>query len=281
MNLHAQKKYSLDKASSHVNVIEYDKSDWISDLKTNLGNVLSITVLDALSAAKLEYRENALEELEIILGHDTETLIDQTINWVKSKTFRVFHGTRLTDAEVEAVLRDGLVALDKESRIDWLYQEYPEIEEKLPRSEASEIAHWSNIGGRENQVHVAISRQLMLYEYDYLFQGSEFDRRFLEHGKLDEVLSAIKQRGKPRLISVLLSGESALAGAHPIFSIEDVRANDRFPNFIRELLTELAWQLYKPGDKRYNPDCCMMFHHSIPSSWIERIETVSETVETN
>lgn len=130
------------------------------------------------------------------------------------------------------------------------------------------------MGGREKQVHVALSRMAMFQDYEYLFEGSEFDRRMLQSAGLDELLPLLKSRGKSRLVQVILPGSLALDGAHPFFPIDETRRIDLYPNLVRTLLTEFAWQLYNPSSPRRSLDLCLMFREAIPAAFIETVETI-------
>src|SRR5690606_3409974 len=145
------------------------------------------------------------------------------LEWIRSSQIRAFHGTRITDEEVKDIIEQGLKPLDKSARIDWLLSEFPEIANTIDKQAAINLSASHVMGEREGQVHLALSKRLMLSDYDYLFKGSEFDRRLIEFSGHQYLLPLLTERGKPRLISVNLPGEVALAGAHPFFSIEMTR----------------------------------------------------------
>jgi hypothetical protein len=224
-----------------------------------------------LRDAEPEFVEDARE---ILCGasSDVDALIDRSLDWIKASDVLAFHGTRLNDEEADDLRLSGLRALDIEERIEWLFRIAPDIAQALQREKAFALAHSHAMGNRGGQVHLAISKQFSKLGYDYHREGSEFDRRLLQFAGLDHLLPQVTQRGRPWLITVRLSGEQALQGMHPIFPIEFTRENDRYPNLVRQLLDELAWNIYRPDSPRPAIDACFMFRTSLPGSSVEAIQ---------
>lgn len=257
-------------------IIDFDTHNWVKSLDTAIGHLLDEKVLQAIRTTNFRYREDPLEKITE-LAQNVDDIIDESIKWLIAQNVRIFHGTRFTDEEVEAVKKHGLQPLNKEARIDWLLTTIPEIGHSLPRQTAIDLAYQHSMGKREGEIHAALSRGLMFSGYDYLFNGSEFDRRLLQFANLHELLPLLTQRGKPRLVNIVLSGERVLNSAHPYFTIEDVRSVDRFPNLILEFLTEYAWQIYSPNSSCSQYDSCFLFREELDASCIEGIETIPNT----
>lgn len=255
-------------------IIDFDDHDWMPVLKAELGELLSADLGSKLSKPGLEYKEDALEVLE--RETSIEAVIDSTLNWIRNSKVRVFHGTRLTDDEVENVQASGMRPLEVSARVEWLRQTFPELRSVLTDDFVSHALSKGSMEHRGNQLHAAISLKELQNGYDYLFLGSEFDRRLFEHADRADLVPVLTRRGKPRVIKMVVEGDEALEAMHPFFPIEFTRENDRYPNFVRDLLKEFAWMLTTPLYQRVGVDSCLLFRQGIPGHQIEAIETVEE-----
>ncbi|MER8639328.1 hypothetical protein [Mesorhizobium sp. M1227] len=253
--------------------IDFDADTWMMPLRKELGDLLPNDIEAVLRSAAPKFVEDARDIL-YRASSDPETLIDRSIDWVKGSDVLAFHGTRLTDIEANKLWQSGLRALDIQDRIDWIFRTVPDLADALAQHEAIKLAHSHSMGNRGGQVHLAISRQFTQLGYDYHREGSEFDRRLLQFAGLDHLLPQLTQRGRSWLVSIRLSGGQALDGMHPFFPIEYTRENDRYPNLVRELLEELAWQMHRPGSPRRPIDSCFMLRASLPGSSVEAVEPI-------
>lgn len=258
-------------------IIDFDSNDWMAPLGDALRNSVPQGRRDALPAAQIRYTDDALD----ILVDETSAsrVVDTTLAWIRSNSLRVFHGTRLTDEEAEAMKTDGMRPLSVDGRIDWLRHTFPQLAAILTEDFVSKAMDAGQMRYRDSQVHAAISRREMFSGYDYLQEGSEFDRRLLEWGGRPDLVATLKSRGRPRLVSLVVPGDEALAAMHPIFSIDDVRTNDTYPNLVRQLLQAWAWELHRPGAPREGVDACLMFKAAVPGEFVEDIIAVEPMVE--
>lgn len=255
-------------------IIDYDTTDWMPSLEAALGDLIPTDVRSRIAAAEFGFQEDALAALEE--STDIEAVIDATLSWIEASDVRIYHGTRLTDAEVTVLPKTGMQPLVLDKRIDWLRTAVPELSDILTADLVAKAIAEGFLNYRENQVHAAISRKLMDRGYDYLLKGSEFDRRLLECAGREDLVPILTNRGRARLIKIVVTGREALEAMHPIYTIEDVRRTDRYPNFVRELLSEYLWALCHPDRERHGVDACLMFRRGIPGSQIEDIVTIDE-----
>lgn len=254
-------------------IIDFDSNDWMAPLGDALRNSVPQGRREALPAAQIRYTDDALDIL--VDEASASRVVDETLAWIRLNSLRVFHGTRLTDEEAETMKRDGMRPLSLDVRIDWLRTTFPQLAATLTDDFVSKALDAGQMRYRENQVHAAISRREMFAGYDYLQEGSEFDRRLLEWGGRPDLVGTLKTRGSPRLVILVVPGDEALDAMHPYFSIEDVRATDTYPNLVRELLRAWAWGLHRPGAPRVGVDACLMFKFAVPAEYVEDIVAVA------
>ena len=257
-------------------VIDFDTNDWMPSLEAALGDLIPRDLRSKIAATDFNFQEDALAALEA--SADIDTIIDATLAWIETCHVRIYHGTRLTDDDADRVKQIGLKPLVVEERVAWLRAAVPELSDILTVELVENAIAEGSLSYRGNQVHAAISLKLMNAGYDYLLKGSEFDRRLLEYAGREDLVSVLTSRGSARLVKIVVTGREALEGMHPIFTITDVRMMERYPNFVRELLSEYLWALCHPDRDRHGVDACLMFKRSIPGSQIEDIVKIDESV---
>lgn len=253
-------------------IIDFDANEWLFDLHHVLEAHLSKETRLKLKRDKFEFKEDALDAFEESV--DIEVIIDVTLDWIKSNHVRIFHGTRLINLEAQEIISEGIKPLSVADRVEWLRCTIPGLRNILTDDLVSDAVDKGSLIYRENQLHAAISLKELMNGYDYLFLGSEFDRRLLEFSGRSDLLPLITKRGNPRVIKIVIPGSEALDAMHPFFSIEHTRQNDRYPNFVRDILEEYAWLMTKPEYKRAGIDSCLLFRRAIPAENIEEIETI-------
>jgi hypothetical protein len=253
-------------------IIDFDTNDWLPFLHSALEAVVSETAKAVLRRSTFEYRDEALRRLVELV--DREALVDLTLTWLRGNHVRAYHGTRLTDDEVGSIEASGLQPLDHEARIARLRKCLPGFDQVLTDDWVANAMAAGSLVHRQGQVHAAISRHEMLSGYDYLFEGSEFDRRLLEYGGRPDLVEVLTTRGKPRLIKIVLTGDEALEGMHPFFPLDFTRENDGYPNLVRQLLEVYAWYLHDPTAKRLGLDACFFYKRALGPEKIEGIETI-------
>lgn len=261
-------------------MIDFDEIDiWAEQINLILGNLVNKTELNASS---LKYIEDVRDLFLSLAGR--ERVIDEILKWLQSTNIVGYHGSRLTDDEVSAILEGGLVPLNVENRKPRLiralskHSKWLEIEPKLERT-IQRYGEGGYNGQREGQVHLTLSKAGLLNSFNhYLYYGSEFDQRVAFDLLGNEGKELLKQDGLPRLIQISVPGSFALSASHPYFSIEDIRRKGEIPNVVKEIIT--AWAL-KIRDisfqsKTLHVDCGMIFYKIVPSSWIINIETIPD-----
>lgn len=257
-------------------IIDFDTNDWMPSLEAALGNLVPSDLRSRIASTDFNFQEDALAALEA--STDIDAIIDATLAWIETCHVRIYHGTRLTDDDANRVKQIGLKPLVVEERVAWLRAAVPELSDILTVELVENAIAEGSLSYRGNQVHAAISLKLMNEGYDYLLKGSEFDRRLLEYAGREDLVPVLTSRGSARLVKIVVTGREALEGMHPIFTIADVRMMERYPNFVRELLSEYLWALCHPDSDRHGIDACLMFKRSIPGSQIEDIVKIDENM---
>ena len=256
-------------------IIDFDSNDWMAPLGEALRDSVPKSARKPLPSARITYYEEALDAL--VEDASLTRVVDQVLDWIRAGSLRAYHGTRLTDEEARLMRRDGLRPLSITDRIQWLRSTFEELREPLTEEVVAAAMGAGQLQYRENQVHAAISRGEMFAGYNYLLEGSEFDRRLLEYGGHPELVDVLMSRGTPRLVKLVIPGDEALEAMHPYFPIDYVRAQDGYPNLVRELLRAWAWEHYRPGEPRFRVDACLMFRKAVPGAYVEDVERVPDT----
>ena len=143
-------------------MVEFDDIDnWTSDLAAALSEHVPISVARKIAAASPEFVEDARDKLFELM--DRNTIIDATLDWIRSTEIVGYHGTRLTHQEIDSVRANGLVPLKAEARRTRLVRAlspHPKWREAADRLDAVIQAHGpGGFGGhREGQVHLTLSQ---------------------------------------------------------------------------------------------------------------------------
>jgi hypothetical protein len=140
-------------------------------------------------------------------------------------------------------------------------------------AEIEELAK-GKAGNREQQVHLSISRAGLLAYGTYHVQGSEFDYHAAHALLGEEGIELLKRDGKSCIIRVALPGVEALEGAHPFFSVDDLRTRGDVPNLVNDFLEAWSFRLGQPGyqTRTLELDSCLFFRKRIPADYIVGIE---------
>lgn len=258
-----------------------DIEDWAPRLTRALVRRVPKSARLKVAATKTRYIENSLKLLFKLT--DREDVIDAAIAWINSIEIAGYHGSRLTDAEVDSVQTIGLLPLKAESRRSRLLRAltpHPRWHQVADQLDSIIRAHGpgSAAGGREEQVHLTLSRAGLTNGFNhYLKYGSEFDQR-VAHALLGaEGKELLGSDGQPRVIQFAVPGPEALNAAHPHFSIDSMRAKGEVPNLIREYLETWSYRLAHPEfqTQKLKTDCGMVFRSPLPIAWITKIDTVA------
>lgn len=256
-------------------MIDFDAIDeWWEPLSKVLSPLLPSDHASRLLSAKPEYMEDARDVL-ISMGSEA-AIVDAVLGWIRSETLAGYHGTRLSDTEVQSVEAMGLLPLTATSRRDRIeralrgHPRWPDVKNGLDDALASHGAA-AKVGIRENQVHLTISRRALVSGFNhYLTHGSEFDQQ-IARALLDlEGYALLARDGQPVVFAFGVPGEAAIKAAHPFFSVEMMRERGELPNLVREFITSWAWKIWKP---EFQPatqrvDRGLMFRAVVPASWM-------------
>jgi hypothetical protein len=263
-------------------LLDFDEiDDWAPKLAAALKDHVPDTVRSRIAVRALEYIEDARDVLFELA--DRDAIIDATLAWVRSSMLAGYHGTRLTDAEVDLVLAMGLLPLKAEARRDRL------IRALSPHPRWGEVAglldetirthgQGERAGRREDQVHLTLSRSGLTNGFNhYLTHGAEFDQH-VAHALLgQEGQDLLGRDGVPRVVQVAVPGAVALDAAHPFFDIDHLRANGDVPNVVDQFLKAWSYRLAHPGfqARTLEVDCGLFFRSAVPASWVVNVETLS------
>ena len=263
-----------------------DNRAWGPLLTAAVGDLISEPVVEQLVAAAPEFIEDALDLLFSYTNR--KEIIEATLVWIRSTPIAGYHGSRLTDSEVDSIRARGLVPLDAQARRTRLCRAlspHPRWDEVAGQLDATLHAYGGEMtggrgkaGGREGQVHLTLSRSTLInYLNYYLTHGSEFDQRVAEALLDTDGKELLRRDGQARVIRVAVPGEDALNAAHPYFTVEDLLARGDVPNLVNDFLTAWSYRLAHPDFDcgRLGSGCGMVFHSIVPSDWIVDIDTLS------
>lgn len=254
-------------------IIDFDSNDWMHPLEMALGPLVNAEMKEMLLHSTFEYTDDALTSFAA--ETDIDAVIDKTVAWIGDNQVRAYHGTRLTAPEAVALSTAGLRPLNITERVQWIRDNFPEIDQALTPELVQKAMMEGMLEHRANQVHAAISKKQMLKGYDYLVKGSEFDRRLIEYAGLDHLVGLLTSRGKPRLVKLVFPGAEALDHMH-FFPMEQCRRDNGYPNLVREMLEEYVWQLHQPLSERQLVDACLFIKSAVPCEYVEGIEEFDE-----
>ncbi len=264
-------------------MLDFDNINvWAPKVASELGCLVPGSIATELRAEQPKYVEDARDLLFASTNRDA--VIDATLNLIRSEGIAGYHGSRLTDEEVDSIRYSGLLPLKVEHRRHRLtralsrHPKWPEVAHEL---DAVIQAHGpgGRAGQREDQVHLTLSRAGLTTDFNhYLTHGAECDQH-MAHALLGQEGTALLSRdGQPRIIQVAVPGSSALEAAHPRFSISDLRARGEIPNlakhFIEAWSYRLAFPEFQSADLKV--DCGMVFHSAVPAAWIVHIDTLAD-----
>ena len=262
-------------------MIDFDDIDiWEPLLTEKLTPLIPKAVVDKVVAAAPDEVHDACKLL--LDPTCRRAAIEAAVEWVASETVAGYHGTRLTEDEVDSVKAEGLLPMQADQRRARLeralscHESWPEVAGRLD-DKLRAFGPGENAGRREGQVHLTLSRNGLVSGFNkYLTHGAEIDRHiaFALLGPEGEAL--LTNDGKARLIKVAVPGDKALAAANSIWSVEECGASNRVPNLICELLGSWSYRLAHPTFQcsSLQLDCGMIFHSTVPSDWITAIETL-------
>jgi len=269
----------MTKPVINLKVLEFDDIGmWAPSIKNALQAHVSDDVCRLVATSE---PEDAIETLFDLT--DRKAIIQNTLNWIGSNKVVGFHGTRLTNQEVDSVLLKGLVPLkaeDRRVRLIRALSRHPNWSVVESRLDEVIDAHGKGnaAGHRQDQVHLTLSESGVVTGFNhYLTHGSEFDQHVAYSLLGEDGKNYLTEDGDPILFRVAVPGDYALKAAHPYFTVEDLCRNGEVPNIVKEFLTSWAFYL---TDRSFSPiklriDCGMIFRSVVPADWILDQKVVS------
>ena len=266
-------------------VIDFDNMDeWEPLLSERLNTLVPTAVVDKFRIAAPETIQDALDLL--LDSTCRKAVIDATVEWVRSVTIVGYHGTRLTEAEVESIRSKGLLPLkivDRRTRIQRALSNHkcwPQVADKLDET-LERLARGKHGTYREGQVHLTLSLSGLINGFkQYLTRGSDVDWHIASELLGKEGMELLKEDGGPWLIKVVLPGDKALAAAHTTAghtaeSVEQRQARGKVPHLACEFLASWSYRLADPGFQcsSWYRDCGMILYSKVPPHWIIEIGT--------
>lgn len=255
-------------------LLDFDYYDeWIPGLRRALTTHLPNDIDDQLRAADPQYVEDARDLL--LAASDRRAVILAAVDWLRASEVAAYHGSRLTDQEVESIRSKGLLPLRAASRRVRLvralskHSRWLEVANRLDES-IEAVGPGEECGRREGQVHLTLSRQSLIHEFNhYLEFGAEFDANVAsillgEEGK--ELLSA---DGDARIVAARLPGGVALEAANRYRTVEERVSEDEVPGVVEEFLEAFSYRLAQPDRALNLPvDCGFVFYDQLEPEWI-------------
>jgi hypothetical protein len=188
-------------------------------LSSGLKPFVPSSAIAAIKQAAPQYIDDAAEILLRECAPDV--VVVATLEWLRSNTVAGYHGTRLTDLELSAMLAEGLMPLEagrRKARLARVLSKHPEWSQltKLLDLETERFGAKSAGGVREKQAHLTLSRAGLRHSFNhYLHYGSEFDQCVARSLCGDDALLLLGMDGRARIIEFAVPGRDALAAAHP------------------------------------------------------------------
>ena len=252
--------------------------EWAPALSEVLLPLAPADIQRELKAAATEYIEDARDYF--LRFADRKSVIDAMLHWIRSTSIAGYHGTRLTDAEVESIKSKGLIPLRataRRERIERALSRHPRWKEVANRLDEAihSVGPGCAVGSREGQVYLTLSRAGLTEGFNhYLTHGAEFDWHVALKLLGDEGKELLSTDGTSYVIEVAVPGATALATAHPFYGVEDMRARGELPNILNEFLCAWCFRQSRPRyqSRKLRVDCGMMFRSTVPPEWIRQFD---------
>jgi hypothetical protein len=263
--------------------IDFDRiEEWETDFRAALSSCVTKAAIVAIARSKPQYVEDARDLLFERANRDA--VIDATLSWIGSSNITAYHGTRLTDAELQNVRKLGLVPLNagaRRARLDRAlssHADWVNAQSQMDKVLADLGQH--NLGGhREGQVHLTLSRAGLTNGFNhYLTHGAEFDQHAAQALLGDDGTALLAKDGKRTIIQVVVAGDRALQACHRYLTVEDLRSRGDVPNLVDQLLKAWGYRLAYPDfdPRTLEVDCGFVFKETVPSDWIAKIEILPD-----
>lgn len=257
-----------------------DNRNWTPLLSAALADLVPKSVVGKLIAEAPEFVEDAFDLL--LACTDRQCVLDSAVVWLRSATIAGYHGSRLIDADMDSIQDRGLVPLDSEARRARLVRTlspHPQWNQVAHRLDSALHEHGpgAKAGRREGQVHLTVSRSGLVNGFDhYLTHGSEFDQRVAQNLLGSEGKELLRRDGHARVLRFAVPGNLALDAANRFLTVDERLSRGEVPNLVREFLA--AWS-YGLAHSEFDSatlkfDCGMVFHSTLPPSWLVDVDTL-------
>jgi hypothetical protein len=270
-------------ASGKTTVVDFDTiRQWSPSLRKALSHHVSDEVITEIARRRPEFVTDARKLLFELAGRDG--VINASLEWIRSSAVVAYHGTRLTDDDIEKIRKQGLIPLVAAARRARLeralssHQNWPAARRRIS-DVLTDLGPRNRAGHREGQVHLTLSRAGLANSFNhYLTHGAEFDQHAATELLGEDGRDLLAKDGKKILIHVVVAGEDALSACHPYFTVEDMRGRGEVPNLIGDMLNVWSYRLAHPrfDPKMLEVDCGLVFREALPADRIKMIETLPD-----
>lgn len=271
--------------TGNIRILDYDNIDeWSPWFDEIVGTIGPADLIERLHAATPEYVEDARTLAVSMVSRPA--LVAHLQNALAPYHVRVFHGTRVTEAELASIRLRGLRALvlqERRAALVAVFSKHPNWLEK--ESVLDDEIHrfgkgWDKAGTgkrEDHSVHVCLSRAGLLHGCNhYLMHGAEVDQNvammlFDDNSGLDLLTCA----RKAYIVSFSAPYPDAALAANPYgFLSEDL------PNLIDRFLGVWAYRKSHPKFTvvAQRDSIALRFPAPIPADRIERIELIDDAV---
>jgi hypothetical protein len=269
----------------NVRILDYDDIDeWSPWFDEIMGAIGPADLIEQLRRATPEYVEDARGHVVSMIGR--QALVTHLHEALAPYQVRVFHGTRVTVAELNSIKQNGLRALvlsERRAALVAVFSEHPDWPQKESMLDDQLNRHgpgWekAHTGKREDgSVHVCLSRAGLLHGCNhYLMHGAEVDQNIAMMLFDDNSgLKLLTRARKPYIVSFSAPYSDAANAANPYgFHKEDL------PSVIDSFLSAWAYKKSHPTFEvvKLRDAVAARFPAPILADRIERIEPVDDAL---
>lgn len=263
-----------------MQIIDYDDlAAWEPLVSAAMSEIMPAGLIERLQSLKPEFFEDAGEL--VLESIDQTTLVQHLNSKLSPFLVRVYHGTRLTESEVESIKVEGLRPLSLAARRSALvsifkqHERWSEVESQLDRV-LHDMGPGNQAGLREDAcVHVCFSRAGLVHGCNhYLTHGAEVDGHVADALFGDDSADVLLQGNRhAKLITFLAPFPDAARAANPFgFHGTDL------PSLLGILFRAWAHHAAAPTFTVASLKNCTAarFPSAIPAHRIEAIQDVSD-----
>ncbi len=266
-----------------MQVIDYDQiEEWGPWIEETITSIAGAGLLSRLRTLRSQYLGDAANLIVQEVGR--ARLVDTLNARLMPYGVRVFHGTRITPAELLQIRAEGLKALklvDRRKPLEDIFSQHPEWsrkEEQLTVQLHRLGPGWQTGGGgrrEDGSVHFCLSRAGILHGCNhYLTHGAEVDQH-IAHALFPDGsgLELLKRNRTAKLISFVATFPEAAIAANPYGFPET-----ELPALMSKLLSVWAYKSAHPkfsiADER--DGAALKFEAPIAFERLERIEDIDD-----